>query len=214
MRVYVIVAHPSKESFTWEVCGAFTRGLHEAGHSIEVGDLYAMGFQTDLDHIQYTREMGHDPDAPVPSDVEREQEKIGRADGIAFIYPVWWSDCPAKLKGWFDRVLTYGYAYIRGDWGHRQKPAKVDRALILCPAGHTVEDLEQQGIAQAMRSVMLDDRIAGLGAKNAAMEILGGTTGDDGTIRRQHLERAYILGKTFASEKNPAGRARSNRATD
>lgn len=214
MHVYVIVAHPSKESFTLDVFRSFTRGLREAGHSIEVSDLYAMDFQTDMDPTQYAREMGPDPDAPVPPDVEREQEKIGRADGIAFIYPVWWSDCPAKLKGWFDRVLTYGYAYIRGDWGHRQKPAKVDRALILCPAGHTVEELEQQGIAQAMRSIMLDDRIAGLGAKEAAMEILGGTTGDDGTIRRQHLERAYTLGKTFTLEKNPTSCATTNRATD
>ena len=71
-----------------------------------------MGFDSEMDADQYHREVGLDPDAPVPDDVKEEQEKIHRADALAFVYPVWWSDCPAKLKGWFDRVLTYGYAYF------------------------------------------------------------------------------------------------------
>lgn len=64
-----------------------------------------------MDLDQYLREVGLDSDAPLPHDVRMEQEKVNRADALAFIYPVWWSDCPAKLKGWFDKVWTYGYAY-------------------------------------------------------------------------------------------------------
>ena len=29
----------------------------------------------------------------------------------AFIYPVFWTEAPAKLVGWFDRVWSYGLAY-------------------------------------------------------------------------------------------------------
>ena len=112
MHVYIVFAHPSKDSFSNSVLRAFIRGLQDAGHSYETGDLYRMGFDSEMDADQYHREVGLDPDAPVPDDVKEEQEKIHRADALAFVYPVWWSDCPAKLKGWFDRVLTYGYAYF------------------------------------------------------------------------------------------------------
>jgi len=106
MHVYIVFAHPSKESFSWSVLQAFTRGLREAGHSFEIGDLYETGFESELDENQYFRELGLDPGAPVPDDVKAEQDKVDRADALVFVYPVWWSDCPAKLKGWFDRVLT------------------------------------------------------------------------------------------------------------
>ena len=61
MHIYVIFAHPSKESFTFKVLEAFTRGLEEAGHTIEIGDLYQMNFKSDMDLIEYNRETGLDP---------------------------------------------------------------------------------------------------------------------------------------------------------
>lgn len=73
MRVYVVFAHPSRESFTSEVLDAFVRGLADAGHSVEVRDLYEMEFQADMDLAQYQRETALDPGAPVPADVEAEQ---------------------------------------------------------------------------------------------------------------------------------------------
>jgi NAD(P)H dehydrogenase (quinone) len=104
---------PSQDSFNNEVLEAFTKGLSEAHHTYEIGDLYRMNFESEMDLEQYHREVGLDPLAPVPDDVRIEQEKIYRADVLAFIYPVWWSDCPAKLKGWFDRLLEVGVKEAR-----------------------------------------------------------------------------------------------------
>lgn len=197
MHVYIVFAHPSYKSFTWEVLNAFTRGLRDAGHSFEIGDLYQMNFQSDMDLAQYERETGMDPDAPMPEDVRLEQLKIDRADALAFVYPVWWSDCPAKLKGWFDRVLALGYAYSYTEGQHAPSRVKTTKALVLCPAGHTVEHLEEIGIAASMRCVMLNDRLLGVGVKQAHMEILGGMMGNDPIVRKRNLDRAYQLGRDF-----------------
>lgn len=35
-----------------------------------------------------------------------EQKKIQESDAIVFIYPVFWTEAPAKLVGWFDRTET------------------------------------------------------------------------------------------------------------
>ncbi len=41
MHVYVLFAHPSSSSFCRLVLEAFIRGLTDAGHTFEVGNLYA-----------------------------------------------------------------------------------------------------------------------------------------------------------------------------
>ena len=197
MHLYVVFAHPSKGSFSYAVLQAFARGLREAGHTFEMGDLYEMGFESELDEGQYFRELGLDPDAPVPDDVKAEQDKIDRADALAFVYPVWWSDCPAKLKGWFDRVLTYGYAYFYDADEQRSSRIAIEKAVVLCSAGHPIEHLEEIGIAESMRRIMLNDRLLGVGVKAAEMEILGGMMPGDDSCRQGNLDRAYSLGRSF-----------------
>jgi NAD(P)H dehydrogenase (quinone) len=199
MHAYIVFAHPSHDSFTHSVLKAFTKGLCDAGHTFEVGDLYEMNFKTDMAPSEYNREAGLDPDAPVPDDVEAEQEKIARADTLVFVYPVWWSDCPAKLKGWFDRVWSYGYAYCYDEAGeHSTSRIDIGKALVLCPAGHTEENLEEAGIAGGMRHIMLNDRLLGVGIKEAEMVILGGMMLKDDAIRDANTRRAYELGRSFA----------------
>jgi NAD(P)H dehydrogenase (quinone) len=199
MRVYIVFAHPSRKSFTWQVLQAFTRGLEAGRHEYEVGDLYEMGFQTDMDLEHYKRETGGDPEAPVPDDVRLEQEKLGRADALALIFPLWWSDCPAKLKGWFDRVFTYGFAYIYGDMDgegtHITSKLDLGKAIVICPAGHPEEHLEEIGIAESMRKIMIEDRLLGVGVREATLEILGGQSLGDDVNRERNLERAYELGR-------------------
>ena len=40
-----------------------------------------------------------------------EQNLIKAADLITLVYPLWWMGFPAILKGYLDRVLSYGFAY-------------------------------------------------------------------------------------------------------
>jgi NAD(P)H dehydrogenase (quinone) len=195
MRVYIVFAHPSRSSFSGAVLERFVQGLRDAGHVYEIGDLYEMGFQSEMDVCQYRRETRFDPNEPLPSDVRMEQSKIDWAEALAFIYPVWWSDCPAKLKGWFDRVLTYGYAYSYDAAGNRSTRIEIAKAVVICSAGHTVECLEETGIAQSMRAIMLNDRLLGVGVKEARMEILGGIMPNDDTFRQKNLDTAYWLGR-------------------
>ena len=73
----------------------------------------------------------------------------------------------------------------------------IEKALILSSAGHTEQHLEEIGVAESMRRIVLDDRLLGVGVKQAQMEILGGMMPLDDTYREQNLQRAYELGKLF-----------------
>ena len=194
MRVFVVYCHPSSDSFTHAIYERFTQGLRDAGHDITVSDLYGMDFRTDISEEEYLRETHYRSDLPLPADVVEEQRKIEAADAMAFVYPVFWTEAPAKLVGWFDRVWTAGYAYA-------DCTMKIlDKAVFLACAGKTLQSLEETGNLRAMETVMLGDRI-NQRAKEKRMFIFDGISHyDEELLQRmkpQHLERAYRLGREF-----------------
>lgn len=171
-KVHVVYAHPSPSSFTRQVLDAFLSGIP----SYTISDLYGSGFSPVMSAAEYA--------GVVPADVLAEQTLLDAADVWAFVYPVWWADCPAILKGWFDRVLTPGWAY---------KPMRLNvasRAVVLCTAGHPLDQLESSGVLPAMRTVMLTDRI-GARAASASFHVLAGSP------RAEHLKTAAALGRTL-----------------
>lgn len=192
-HVHVVYAHPSDRGFTREILDAFVTGLERAGHPHTISDLYAMGFRSELSLAEYERESGYLLEAPLPGDVAAEHAKLDAAEVWAFVYPVWWTDCPARMKGWFDRVWTAGYSHK--PMGLR--PA--DKALVLCTAGYSAEQLEADGCYQSMATVMLQDRIGGK-ARHKEFVLFGGAvlrTADEpeaagrwANLRSRHLARA------------------------
>ena len=101
----------SGDSFTRCIRDAFIRGLEDAGHEYTVSDLYRMNFKTDMTEKEYLRDAYYRNTPDLAENVLAEQAKINVSDAIVFIYPVFWSEAPAKLVGWFDRVWSYGFAY-------------------------------------------------------------------------------------------------------
>jgi len=47
-------------------------------------------------------------------DVKAEQEAMLKADLLIMQYPIYWYNMPPILKQWFDKVLTYGFAFGTG----------------------------------------------------------------------------------------------------
>ncbi|MDR1645068.1 MAG: NAD(P)H-dependent oxidoreductase, partial [Tannerellaceae bacterium] len=108
----------------------------------------------------------------------------------------WWSDCPAKMKGWFDRVYSVGYAYgYDRDGGKIMKMKRIKLGLVICTAGHPNIFLEETGIARSMRNVMLDDRL-GVRFEKKEMIILGGTLELE-KVANSHLEKIMNLGENM-----------------
>ena len=191
MKVFIVYCHPSEDSFTHDLLNSFIRGLESAGHSYILSDLYKMNFYTDMSRAEYEREAFYRSDNPIPADVLAEQDKINSSDAIAFIYPVFWSEAPAKLVGWFDRVWTFGFAY-----GENREIKQLEKAIVLVSAGNTLEYLEQTGIGDAMKKVFLDDRIFDR-AKQKEMFIFDATSRENENReknRDKHLSRAFEIG--------------------
>jgi NAD(P)H dehydrogenase (quinone) len=57
-----------------------------------------------------------------PRDVLLQQKKVAGADILVFITQIFWLHFPAIVKGWMERVLTYGFAYKLSDAGWKGDP--------------------------------------------------------------------------------------------
>jgi NAD(P)H dehydrogenase (quinone) len=196
LRVYVLFAHPTLDSFCHATLKSFVRGLHESGHQMEIGDLYRMPFLPTLDETSFMRERVHPVEAAVPADVAGEQARIRRSDALALVFPLWWSDVPAILKGWFDRVWTRGFA--RSPTGETELRRLAPRkALALCTSVHPVDKLERDGVMAGLHAILLGDRLTNVSYRRAELVVLGGLTTADEGQRRALLDEAYRHGRKF-----------------
>lgn len=201
MNALIIYCHPSKESYTYQILCKLKEALKNENIKFQISDLYAMNFQTDMTEAEYQREGFANVDLPIPDDVKKEHQKIAKADCILFLYPVWWSDCPAKLKGWFDRVYSVGYAYGYDTATDKNQVMKtVPQGIVICTAGHSNEFLDEIGIAQSMRNVMLNDRL-GKRFINKEMILLGGTIEKE-KVKLAHFETIQSIGKKIKNYCN------------
>ena len=190
MKAFIVYCHPSEDSFTKAMCDAFIKGVTDSGNEYILSDLYKMNFKTDMSEAEYLRDAYYKTVPDVAEDVRVEQEKINASDAIVFIYPVFWTEAPAKLVGWFDRVWTYGFAY-------GEKTMKMlDKAVILCSAGNPMERLEQFGLLDSMKKVMLGDRLFGR-AKESEFIVFDSTSRENEQRKKnwdKNLQKAYEIG--------------------
>ncbi|ADB52395.1 NAD(P)H-dependent oxidoreductase [Conexibacter woesei] len=156
-RAVVVLAHPEPDaSFNAHLARLTARTLVERGYEVETSDLYATGFDPleapehyavrhDPDCFRPQTEQRHAADAGrAPDDVQAEIDKLDRADLLVLQYPMWWYQPPAILKGWLDRVLTYGGTYtsrMRYDRGRYRGR----RALLSVTTGGPQETFAYNG---------------------------------------------------------------------
>ena len=191
MHVLAILAHPRRDSFSGAIFDGLCAGLTAAGHTVEVGDLYGEGF----DPLMRAEDYAQFESLPMPPDVLAEQERIERADALAFVFPVWWWSLPAMLKGWIDRVFSSGWAYDFTP-GHSRGLLRDRPTLLLCAAGSRESTYRKYGYDAAMRT-QIDIGILGYcGIRDITTEFFY-EVDDDEASRPLHLERARRLGMEF-----------------
>ena len=174
--------------------------IPEVENGFILSDLYKMGFDPTMTEQEYLRDAYYRNTPDIASDVLAEQQKINSVDAIAFIYPVFWTEAPAKLVGWFDRVWSYGFAY--GEKAMKE----LDKAIVLCSAGNPIERLEQFGLLDSMKKVMLGDRLFGR-AREMEFMIFDNTSRENELREKNwdmNLQKAYEKGYSFFDQgENP-----------
>lgn len=103
----IIYAHPNKNGHAGLVLEEVKKLLKESGKSFEVLDLYDINYNPNL----LPREHYTSGNKEISEENKVFQNKFQEYNKFVFIYPTWWNNMPAILKGFLDRVLTGGFAF-------------------------------------------------------------------------------------------------------
>lgn len=145
MRHLIIYAHPNENSLNNSLLKAVTEKLESENLEFIVRDLNKISFNPVLS----LQDMEGQRIGKVSEDVKTEQNFIIWADHITFIYPIWWTGMPAIMKGFIDRVFSYGFAY-RYDQGIQKGLLSGKQVIIINTHGKSHDEYERMGMDKAL----------------------------------------------------------------
>lgn len=148
-RILIVYAHPYPKSFNHSIKEEAVQAAESAGHEVRVRDLYEMKF----DPVLTEAHLAGMKDEQLTPEVLEEQKQVSWAEVLIFIYPIWWWERPAILKGWFDLVMTHGFAFQS-----RKKVAPFGllnekKAIVITTLGESEEKMVPDA-ANAIEDVM------------------------------------------------------------
>ncbi|MDK1376881.1 MULTISPECIES: NAD(P)H-dependent oxidoreductase [unclassified Sinorhizobium] len=192
MRILIVLAHPIEDSFAASVARTAKETLEANGHAVDLLDLYREDFDPRLSAKERASYFSDRYDSSTAA------SWIGRlqsADGLVLVFPQWWFNFPAILKGFFDRVFAPGVAFDHDEAGGRIVP-RLDNIRLFWALtstgspwwvvhlymGNPVRRLLRRGIA-AFCAKGLDFRMISLHDMDRATE----------AKRKRHIERVRAL---------------------
>ena len=168
MKHLIISAHPNPQSFNRALVEEVIKATRQVGAETVVRDLYTLDFNPVLSWSELNATM----EGIFPAEIKFEQKLIAEAELITFIYPLWWMGFPAILKGYLDRILSYGFAYQNengvsvGLLGNK----KMQHFITM---GNSIEKYQQLGFDKALKSCLVDGLFNFCGITDIQHDIFG-----------------------------------------
>jgi NAD(P)H dehydrogenase (quinone) len=149
MKYLIVYSHPNPKSFNHAIKQIIEEKFKNQAKQYDVRDLYGLKFNPVLSGNDFVTMK----EGKIPEDIKTEQEYIRNADKIIFIHPIWWFGMPSVLKGYIDRVFSYGFAYEFGEKGI--KGLLTDKKVILLNTTGGTEDVYMQaGFEDAIKKTI------------------------------------------------------------
>ncbi len=148
----IIYAHPSPNSFSFQLKDALCDESKRRGWQVNIRDLYQIGF----DPVLWPKDLENLSKGQITDSIKYEQQLIEEADIISLVYPLWWAGFPAILKGYIDKVLSYGFAY-KADKNGITGLLTGKKVYLYTSMGNTLEQYESKGLLEAFKKIQGDE---------------------------------------------------------
>jgi NAD(P)H dehydrogenase (quinone) len=189
MKSLLIYSHPNPKSFCHAILDNVKETLEGKKHDLVVRDLYSIGFDPILKASDFIARLS----GKTPADIKVEQDYIMWSDIMIVIYPIWWAGLPAMIKGYIDRVVSYGFAYSRDDDGNVVKLLTGKKVIIFNTQGAPEDRYEKSGMFEAMKKTSDVAIYEFCGIEVLAHQFFGAVTTVDDVTRKSYLERVNTI---------------------
>ncbi len=166
----IVTAHPVENSLSHSLAARIAARLREQGTQVEIADLHAEAFTPAM--LRPDLALYHGDASAPPADIQREQQRVERADMLVFVFPVYWWSVPGLLKGWFDRVLTLNWAYKVAEDGRIVGNLRKVPVRLIATAGSDVAGFDKHGYSTAIRTQLVEGVFGFCGLKDVTLDIL------------------------------------------
>ncbi|KML05684.1 flavodoxin [Bacillus stratosphericus] len=160
----IVYAHPWDGSYNHAILTSITEKLETKREPFQVIDLYKDGFNP----VFTAEELKHFHKGETPYSLVKDyQEKLKQSTELVFIFPVWWWDLPAMLKGFIDKVMLSGFAFIEDQNTGTLKGllTNIKKTTVISTSTTDKEYIESEA-GNAIQSVFINRTLADLGIKN------------------------------------------------
>ncbi|MGN2665155.1 NAD(P)H-dependent oxidoreductase [Bacillus altitudinis] len=160
----IVYAHPWDGSYNHAILTSITEKLETKREPFQVIDLYKDGFNP----VFTAEELKHFHKGETPYLLVKDyQEKLKQSTELVFIFPVWWWDLPAMLKGFIDKVMLSGFAFIEDQNTGTLKGLLTNiKKTTVISTSTTDKDYIESEAGNAIQSVFINRTLADLGLKN------------------------------------------------
>ncbi len=150
MTHLIVVTHFNPASFTHAIVDVVKAKAERNNETVEIIDLYAENFNPvlGLEDLGWMYQGGE-----TPEHIKAYQNQIKNAEKLTVVYPIWWAQMPAMLKGFIDRVFTMGFAFIYNEHGATPLLTGKQAHIITC-SGSPNEYYEASGMHTAIKKTI------------------------------------------------------------
>jgi len=108
-HILIITAHPHPDWFTHHIADRYQFTSQQCGHEVQYINLYESHRKQSYLMVDKSNKSSLDPETTV---VQQEiHTLITWADELVFVFPLWWCDCPAIMKNFWDVNMSSGFAF-------------------------------------------------------------------------------------------------------
>jgi NAD(P)H dehydrogenase (quinone) len=190
-KVLIIMGHPNKDSFGNSLADVYERGAINANAEIRRINLADLNFDPIL-HQGYKEIQTLEPD------LQKAQQDILWAEHLVFVYPIWWGNLPALVKGFVDRVFLPGFAFkyrLNSTWWDQFLKGKTARLITTSDAPNFYFNwIVGKPAHKAMKKATLEF----CGVKPVKITSFGSVRFADEAKRKNWLGKVEKLGESLA----------------
>ncbi len=162
MNTTILLAHPWHGSFNKAIFDTVTGKLANLHKPYQIIDLNKDGFNpvmTEKELALFSRGQFSDPL------VGKYQKMLADTDELVVIFPIWWGDSPAILKGFIDKVMLKGFAYEQGASGLIGKLTHIKKGYVITTS-ETPTFVYKEHLGNPIDSIFLKIILQSIGVKN------------------------------------------------
>jgi putative NADPH-quinone reductase len=185
MHTTIVFAHPWHGSFNKAILDSVAQELDKQEKPYQIIDLNKDGFNPVMQESElalYSRGLSVDPL------VLKYQSALDETNELIFIFPIWWYNLPAILKGFIDKVMLKDFAYTEMPKSLKGKLTHITRTTIFTTSeAPTIYVNLIKG--NPIKGVFIKGVLKGVGLRNIRWYNNGMTTSGTRKTKERYLEK-------------------------